>query len=90
MPREIITLQDLLEVEQRIIATIKKLIDEQPPPPEETTWLRSAEVRKLLKISLRTLQRYRGNGTLKYAWVGNIVYYDYRYVQLLLKAKQRK
>jgi hypothetical protein len=90
MPVEIITLQDLLAAEQRILAAIKKLIDELPPPPGETNWVRAAEVRKQLNISSRTLQRLRTRGTLKWAKVGQIVYYDYRYVHLLIKASQRK
>jgi len=90
MPVEILTKQDLREFEQRLLASLQKLIDSIPPPPGEKNWLRSAEVRQLLKISPRTLQRLRVNGTLKCARIGQILYYDYRYVQLLLQSRQRK
>ena len=42
-----------------------------------TKWLRSAEVRKLLKISPGTLQNLRIKGTLPYEKIGGTFYYAY-------------
>ena len=39
-------------------------------------WLRSAEVRKMLKISGGTLQNLRISGTLPYRKIGGSMYYD--------------
>jgi hypothetical protein len=44
---------------------------------EPKQWLKSAEVRQLLKISPGTLQNLRVNGTLRYSKVGSIIYYKY-------------
>ena len=53
-------------------------------PASNNKWLKSSEVRKLLKISPGTLQTLRANGTLKYSKVGGIIYYDQDHVQELL------
>jgi len=38
-------------------------------------WLKSSEVRKLLKVSAGTLQNLRINGTLPYRKIGGSMYY---------------
>lgn len=40
-------------------------------------WLKSSEVRKLLKIYQGTLQNIRINGTLNFHRIGGILYYKY-------------
>ena len=47
-------------------------------------WLRSSEVRKLLKISAGTLQNLRIKGVLKYEKLGGIVYYAHSDIEQLL------
>jgi hypothetical protein len=42
---------------------------------QPTQWLKSSEVRKLLKISSGTLQNLRINGTLNFYKIGGILYY---------------
>ena len=48
-------------------------------------WLKSAEVRELLKISPGTLQNLRINGTLKYKRIGGIIYYNYEGIVKMLE-----
>ena len=77
---EIITKSDLLEFEERLIQRIIELISENKIPE----YLRSAEVRKILKISPGSLQTLRTSGKLKYSKVGGILYYKYQDVMNLL------
>lgn len=47
-------------------------------------WLSDSEVCELLKISHRTLQSYRDNGTLPYSQIGRKCYYKSSDVEQLL------
>ena len=44
--------------------------------PKQVQWLKSSEVRKILKISPGTLQNLRINGTLSFTKIGSIIYYN--------------
>lgn len=68
------TREDLQAFKNELLTEIKKLL---PGNNREkfNEWLKSSEVRKLLKISPSTLQNLRVNGTLKYTRIGSIVYY---------------
>lgn len=74
MSVEIITKEDLREFENRVLAEIKKLLSCGEKDGSKQ-WLKSSEVRKLLKISPGTLQNLRINGTLAFTRVGSIIYY---------------
>ena len=54
---------------------------------EQKLWLRSSEVKALLKISSGTLQNLRINGTLRYSKVGGTIYYNYQDIEKLFKEK---
>jgi len=73
---DIITLQDLEQFKTELFAELKKL-PILPATVQAKEWLKSAEVRKLLKISPGTLQNLRINGTLAYTRIGSILYYKY-------------
>jgi hypothetical protein len=60
---ELLTKSDLDEFKKDLLEEIGLLIQ---PQLEGKKWLKSAEVRKLLKISPGTLQNLRINGTLAY------------------------
>lgn len=69
-----ITKRDLLNFSNIILTEIKEIVGLKEQP---TQWLKSSEVRKLLKISPGTLQNLRVNGTLNYNRIGGILYYKY-------------
>jgi hypothetical protein len=71
---QVVTKRDLLNFGNLLLSEIKKTktTDTSPKP-----WLKSAEVREILKISPGTLQNLRINGTLKYKRIGGIIYYNY-------------
>jgi hypothetical protein len=60
---------DLREMESRLLTEIKKL-GPMDGHGASKKWLKSNEVRKLLKISPGTLQNLRINGTLSFTRIG--------------------
>ena len=83
MQIEILTREDLHKFKSELIAEIKQTIktDEKATGKQ---WLRSSEVRKLLKISAGTLQNLRIKRILKYEKLGGIFYYAYSDISQLL------
>ena len=79
---EILTKEELLKFKSELIQEIKAVIKSDEVQPKE--WLRSSEVRKLLKISTGTLQNFRIKGILRYEKVGGIIYYAYGDIVQLL------
>ena len=73
MAIEVITREDLNEFRTLLLSDLNKLLNSKPQ--QQKQWLKSNEVRKLLKISSGTLQNLRINGTLSYTKIGGILYY---------------
>ena len=73
MAIEVITREDLNEFRTLLLSDLNKLLN--PKPQQQKQWLKSNEVRKLLKISPGTLQNLRINGTISYTKIGGILYY---------------
>jgi hypothetical protein len=70
---QVVTKRDLLNFGNLLLNEIKTATSTGQP----AMWLKSSEVRKLLKISPGTLQNLRINGTLKYNRIGGMLYYKY-------------
>ena len=79
----LITKEDLKEFKTELLEDIKNLFSIKVS--EQKLWLRSSEVKELLKISSGTLQNLRINGTLSYTRVGGTLYYNYKDIEELLK-----
>lgn len=79
---QLITKGDLVEFKNTLISELKEIISQNPEPKK---WLKSAEVKELLKISNGTLQNLRINGTLNYTKVGSIMYYQYDDLKKLIE-----
>ena len=77
-----ITKKDLLNFYNLMVSDIKEMIGNTDQPAQ---WLRSSEVRKLLKISPGTLQNLRINGTLNYKRIGGIIFYKYDDIKKMLE-----
>lgn len=82
---EIISKEDLQQFKNELIEEIRSII--KPEQSETKQWLRSKDVRKMLKISPGTLQTLRINGTLRFAKVGGIMFYKYEDIVRLLDSK---
>ena len=85
MAQEIITLQDLHAFRVQLLNDLRELLANQSETNPGKEWLRSPEVKKLLKISYSTLQNLRINGTLPYKKVGGIIYYKTSDIDNLLR-----
>ena len=84
MTANIITLEDLYQFKTELIHELKLMISISTELNQKR-WLRSDEVRKLLKLSSGTLQTLRLNGTLTYTKLGGTLYYDYEQIAELLQ-----
>ncbi|MEO3408523.1 helix-turn-helix domain-containing protein [Mucilaginibacter sp. CAU 1740] len=81
---ELITKGDLNEFKSELLTEIKRLV-QLDGQRESKKWLKSNEVRKLLKISPGTLQNLRINGTLSFTRIGSIMYYKLDDINKLLE-----
>jgi len=81
---ELITKEDLKEFKSELLTEIKKLV-QLDGQGQSKKWLKSNEVRKLLKISPGTLQNLCINGTLSYTRIGSIMYYKLEDINKLLE-----
>ena len=82
---ELVTKEDLKELESNLLNAIKQI---QPEQGQTRKWLKSVEVRKLLNISPGTLQNLRINGTLRYTKIGGIIYYKLEDINKILEGGQ--
>lgn len=82
MSVEIVTKEDLNVFRLQLLNDLKMLLNFKPTATKE--WLRSSEVRKMLKISPGTLQALRVSGKLKASKVGGILFYKISDIEELL------
>ncbi|MGM0934576.1 MAG: helix-turn-helix domain-containing protein [Bacteroidota bacterium] len=75
MPVHVATWEDIQKIKEDMLNEISQLIQERIKPPSKT-YLKSSEVKSMLKISNSTLQTLRVNGTLSFSKVGGIILYD--------------
>lgn len=80
------TVADLQQLGADLEKVMRKLLV-APPTPLQKPWLRSHEVRKLLKISHGTLQHLRDSGQLKFSKVGGIFFYEVRDIEEMMAGK---
>ena len=79
---QVVTKRDLLNFGNALLNEIKTTTAAAEQPVQ---WLKSSEVRKLLKISAGTLQNLRINGTLHFKRIGGIIYYKYDDIKKMLE-----
>lgn len=82
MAVEIITKDDLNQFRSQLLSDLGEMLNLKQS--QQKQWLKSAEVRKLLKMSPGTLQNLRINGTLRYTKIGGTMYYSYDDIEKML------
>ena len=87
MAVEIVTKEDLQVLRLQLLSDIKQILAGLPKPIDTQNWLKSGEVKKVLKLSDNSLASLRSNGTLKYTRLGGTYYYDFQHIQKLLEEK---
>jgi len=83
MAVEIVTREDLQEFRKQLLEDLKLMIT--PPQKTNKGWLRSSDVRAMLKISPATLQNFRLNGTLPFSKINGIHFYRQADIEKLLE-----
>ena len=86
MEINLVTHDDLDKLKTDLINEFKTLLGQSKPQGE---WLKSKDVKQLLKISDSTLQTLRINGTLPYSEMGGSKYYSYEDVMKVLEKNKR-
>lgn len=85
MEIEVITKADLEKFKIQLLDDIGRMLSELAKPKERVNeWLRSKEVRSLLKISASTLQNMRISGKLPYSKIDGRYYYKEGDIKKLL------
>jgi hypothetical protein len=82
---DLITKEDLQQFKTELFAELKKLNIGGASVQASKKWMRSAEVRKLLKISPGTLQNLRISGTLRFTKVGSLLYYKHEDIESIME-----
>jgi len=86
MAAEIITREDLQEFGERLLNQMKALLGGDSTE-EQKKFLKSYQVKNLLKISDNTLQNLRQNGTIPFTKIGGILYYNYEDIMKVLRGE---
>ncbi|WP_312084198.1 helix-turn-helix domain-containing protein [Epilithonimonas hominis] len=86
MALEVLTKEDLQQFRNELMEDIRNLFHIRTT--EQKLWLRTAEVKELLKCSSGTLQNLRVNGTLRFSRIGGTLYYNYQDIEKLLNAEK--
>lgn len=86
MVANIVTVEDLDAFADRLLTKISKLLVQQQKDQNtpQDKWLKSHEVRRMLRISVGTLQQLRLNGKLPFTKIGGIMFYQLEDIQKLL------
>jgi len=85
MAAEIITKEDLQEFGKDLLNQIRGLLGQSSTEPKK--WLKSYQVKNLLKISDNTLQTLRDNGTIPFTKIGGILYYNNEDIDKMLRGE---
>lgn len=75
MPVTIVTIEDLIQFKEELILEFKQILENSGVNQKEQ-WIKTPELKKILKISHGTLQNLRINGTIPYTKIGGIIYYN--------------
>ena len=86
MAAEIITREYLQEFGERLLNQMKALLGGDSTE-EQKKFLKSYQVKNLLKISDNTLQNLRQNGTIPFTKIGGILYYNYEDIMKVLRGE---
>ena len=82
---QLITVADLTMFKNQLIEDLLTALKSQINQPQKK-WLKSHEVRRLLKISPGTLQTLKSTGVIPYTKVGGVHFFDYEDIQSVLES----
>ena len=82
---QLITVDDLLQFKKQLLEELLTALKSQSGVVPKK-WMKSHEVRRLLKISPGTLQTLKSSGIIPYTKMGGIHFYDYEDIQKVLES----
>lgn len=82
---QLITVDDLMQFKNQLLDELLTALKSQTGAVPKK-WMKSHEVRKLLKISPGTLQTLKSSGIIPYSKMGGVHFYDYEDIQRVLQA----
>ena len=83
---QLLTVQDMIEFKQQLIAEIKDLLRYQNSR-QEKKWLKAFEIRQMLRLSPGKLQYLRDKGVIPFKKLGGVTYYDMEQIQQLMESE---
>ena len=81
---QLITTDDLEQFRKKLVDELFAALKSQSGIVPKK-WMKSHEVRKLLKISPGTLQTLKSSGVIPYTKIGGVHFYDYEDIQKILE-----
>ncbi len=81
---QIITTEDLVVFKQELLTEFENLFKSYSTQTTKR-WLKAHQVRKLLDISIGTLQTLKSSGIVPYSKVGGVHFFDYEDIQRILQ-----
>lgn len=83
---QLLTIQDLVDFGEELLSDIRKLLENKSKPV--TQWLKSADVKKMLRVSDGKLQYLRDRGVIPFTKLGGVTYYNLREIEDLMNSDQ--
>jgi hypothetical protein len=85
---QIVTLDDLEKFRVKLMMDIKMMLEGNLGKTPKR-WLKSCEVRQMLKISHGTLHTLRSNGKIPFTRIGGLIFYDACEIDRVLQDPKR-
>jgi|SRR5580658_9562545 hypothetical protein len=85
---QLVTLDDLEKFRVMLMMDIKKMLEGHIGKTPKR-WLKSFEVRQMLKISPGTLHTLRSTGKIPYTRMGGLIFYDAVEIDLVLQSQRQ-
>ncbi len=82
---QLITVDDLLQFKKQLLEELLTALKSQINLVQKK-WLKSHEVRKLLKISPGTLQTLKSSGIIPFTKIGGVHFYEYQDIEKVLQS----
>jgi hypothetical protein len=85
---QLVTLDDLEKFRVMLMMDIKKMLEGHLGKTPKR-WLKSFEVRQMLKISPGTLHTLRSTGKIPYTRIGGLIFYDAVEIDHILQSQKQ-
>ena len=85
---QLVTLDDLEKFRVTIMMDINKMLEGHLTRSPKR-WLKSHEVKEMLKISYSTLQMLRITGKIPFTRIGGLIYYDAAEIERILETQKK-